>query len=91
MRNPRRDEGSRHPCQIVDFDDALLDACPPQVKADLMMEAELLAGVFAPGRATQDLQRIATQLSSGERDGEMNRAHARRLAAALNRIAKTAA
>lgn len=56
-----------------------------------MMEAELLVGVFAPTRSELDLARIAAQLSAGERDAEMNRAHARRLAAALKRIAKTSA
>ena len=35
-------------CEIVDFDAALLDACEPRIRADLLREAQLLAGVFAP-------------------------------------------
>jgi hypothetical protein len=76
--------------QIVDFDEALFDACAPQAKAELLMEAQLLAGVFAPGGDASTLMRIADQLSAGERDAEMARAHARRLAAALKRLAKGA-
>ena len=89
MGHPRRHEGPHQACQIVDFDEALLDACPAQQRADLMAEAELLVGVFAPGRDAAVLEGIAVQLSAGHRDAEMNRAHARRLAAALKRIART--
>lgn len=53
-----------------------------------MMEARLLAGVFAPHGDATALERIAIQLSAGERDGEMDRAHARRVAAALKRLAR---
>ena len=88
MGHPRRHIRPWEPCEVVDFDEALLDACPAQLRADVMMEAELLVGVFAPGREPDRLDRIAAQLSAGERDGEMNRAHARRLAAALKRIAR---
>lgn len=66
----------------------MLNACPPEVQADLMMEARLLAGVFAPHGDATALERIAIQLSAGERDGEMDRAHARRVAAALKRLAR---
>lgn len=52
------------------------------------MEARLLAGVFAPGGEADALTRMAAQLSAGERDGEMDRAHARLLAAALKRLAR---
>ncbi|WP_293904154.1 hypothetical protein [Phenylobacterium sp.] len=75
-------------CEIVDFDDALLAACAPAVRADLLLEAGLLAGAFAPGGGKADLQRMAVLLSTGARDGEIGRAHARRLAAALKSLAK---
>jgi hypothetical protein len=88
MGHPRRHIGPREACEILDFDEAMLDACPAQVRADVMMEAELLVGVFAPDREPERLARMADQLSAGERDAEMNRAHARRLAAALKRIAR---
>lgn len=66
----------------------MLDACPPEIRSDLLMEARLLAGVFAPGGQADALTRMAAQLSAGARDGEMDRAHARRLAAALKRLAR---
>lgn len=90
MGHPRRHTGPPQACEIVDFDEALLDACSAAVRADVMMEAELLVGVFAPSREPDRLARIADQLSAGQRDAEMNRAHARRLAAALKRIARNA-
>lgn len=73
--------------EIVDFDAALFASFQPETRADLMCEAELLAGVFAPSRATDELLEMARQLSAGARDGEMDRAHARRLAATLKLIA----
>lgn len=90
MGHPRRNLGDCEACRIVDFDEALLDSYPAQLRAEVMTEAELLVGVFAPDRRPDRLDRMAAQLSSGERDGEMNRAHARRLAAALRRIAREA-
>lgn len=87
MGHPRRDEDAHAPCEIVDFDDALLDACAAAVRTDLLVEARLLAGVFAPTGDPAALKRMAAQLSAGERDAEMDRSHARRLAAALKRLA----
>lgn len=87
MGHPRRHEGRAAACEIVDFDEVLLDACPPEVLTDLLLEARLLAGVFAPGGDAHALARIAAQLSAGKRDREMSRAHARRMAAALKRLA----
>ena len=86
-----RENGKRsHGCEIVDFDEALLDACAPELRADLLREARLLAGVFAPDGAAGDLREMAHELSCGSRDAEMQRAHARRLAAALKRLAREA-
>lgn len=87
MGRTRENERLSQRCEIVDFDVALLDACAPAQRADLLREARLLAGVFAPGGVSADLRAIAHQLSSGARDTEMQRAHARRLAAALKRLA----
>lgn len=88
MGHPRRHAGPREPCQVIDFDEALLNACSPGVRTELMAEARLLAGVFARGGGSGALERMADQLSSGERDAEMSRAHARRLATALRRLAR---
>ncbi len=75
-------------CEVIDFDEALLDACPAALLVELMAEAELLASAFAPRRRRDDLEAMAAELSAGRRDGEMNRARARRLAAALRRLAR---
>jgi len=88
MGRPRRHAGPKAPCQIIDFDEALLDACSPEARTELMAEARLLAGVFARGAGAHALERMAAQLSAGERDAEMHRPHARRLAAALRRLAR---
>lgn len=90
MSEARISENTAKTCEIIDFDGALLKACPAARRADVMMEAELLAGVFAPNRASADLEEMATQLSKGQRDSEMSRAHARLLAAALRHLAHAA-
>lgn len=76
--------------EVVDFDEAMLDACAPQERADLAEEAELLASVFAPRRRARDLARMAAQLSAGERHAGPARHHVRRLEAALKRLARVA-
>ena len=90
MERPHRQETGRPTGQIVDFDEAMLDACPAEDRDNLLNEAHLLASVFAPGGTRADLQGIAAQLSGGVRDAEMGRHHARRLAAALKRLARAA-
>lgn len=75
--------------EIVDFDEILLDTMSAERRADLLAEAAMLARVFAPGGAGEELQAMARVLSSGAKDREMDRRHARGLAAALHRIAKT--
>lgn len=88
MGHPRRNDAGREACRVLDFDDALLNACAPETRSDLLIEARLLAGVFAPRGQADALTRMAAQLSAGERDSEMDRAHARLLAAALKRLAR---
>jgi hypothetical protein len=48
----------------------------------------LLAQAFAPEGCADQLIAMAKALSSGARDSEMDRQHARRLAAALRRLAR---
>ena len=88
MGRVRENETPSQVCEIVDFDTALLNACAPETRADLLREAKLLAGVFAPKGGSGALLEMADQLSSGARDAEFQRAHARRLAAALKRLAR---
>ena len=88
MGRPRTYPAGRESAEIIDFDEALLNACGPEIRADLMLEARLLAGVFAPDGTAEALVRLARRLSVGARDAEMDRAHARRIAAALKRLAR---
>jgi len=80
----------RKPCEILDFDAALLDACSPELRADLLAEARLLAGVFAPSAGPEGMEAMAAQFSAVVRDPEISRVHARRIAAALKRLARAA-
>ena len=90
MNPSRREDGLRAAGEIVDFDEALLDACPAEELAELMREAGLLAQAFAPeGRAAQ-IRALASELQSGLRHLERGRRHAVHLAAALRRLARNA-
>lgn len=87
MNHPRHINSAQAACEIVDFDDALLDACSPEERCELMTEARILA--HALGEADlSGLQALAQDLSVGARDQEMDRAHARKLSAALRRLSK---
>jgi hypothetical protein len=87
MSHPRHLTAARKPCEIVDFDDALLDGCTPEERADLMTEASILAHALGEADLGQ-LEALAHDLSVGTRDEEMDRAHARKLSAALRRLAR---
>jgi len=76
--------------EVVDFDEALLDACAPEQLAEVMAEARLLADAFAPEGQAAERATLARSLQSGVRDLEFGRAHARLLAAALHRLAREA-
>ena len=90
MDRQQDQERRRTGAEVIDFDEAMLDACAPQERADLAAEAELLASAFAPRRRPRDLTRMATQLSAGEPHAGPARHHERRLAAALKRLARVA-
>ena len=86
MDQARKPRPQAHTAEIVDFDEALLDAYPAERRADLMAEAAMLARVFAPEGGGEALRAMARALSSGAKDREMDRRHARGLAAALRRL-----
>lgn len=75
---------------IVQFDDALLDACGPRLRAELLTEAAMLVQAFAPEGRTEQLSAMAATLASGARDEEMDRTRARQLACALRYLARNA-
>jgi hypothetical protein len=90
MRYAPKPEQPRGGAEIIDFDEALLGACPPETRAELMAEAAMLAAAFAPDGRAERLEAMAWALQSGNRDQEMGRARARRLAAALRSLIKAA-
>jgi hypothetical protein len=85
----RADRGARRrSANVVDFDEALLDACPPEALAQVMTEAQMLARAFAPDGRARQIEELAGSLQSGVRHLAAGRAHARLLAAALRRLAR---
>ncbi len=88
MNRARMSEPHRKACEVIDFDDALLDACPADEKAELLTEARILAQAFAAEGGAGQLEEMAETLSSGFREAHMERAHARKLSAALKRLAR---
>jgi hypothetical protein len=76
--------------EIVQFDDAVLEACGPSLRAELLTEAAMLAEAFAPEGRSEQLQAMATMLASGVRDDAMGRQRARQLACALRCLARGA-
>ena len=73
---------------VVDFDEALLDSFPPELRGELLAEAQLLAQAFAPEGRFEELESMARALSLGRNDSDMDRRRARGLAAALRRLAR---
>lgn len=76
--------------ELVDFDAALFATLPARLKAELLQEAQLLIGAFG-GPDAESLDALAGELSAGGRDLDMDRAHARRLAATLKHLARSGA
>lgn len=89
MERAHRPAEPRHTADIIDFEKVLLDACPAELRADLLTEASMLADAFAPEGRAEQLEAMATALSCGQRDAEIGRTRARRLAAALRRLARS--
>ena len=87
MKSAYRQYEQIQACEVIDFDAALLNACPEDERADLMVEARMVAQAFSETGAADELERMAHGLSVGGKDGEMGRAHARKLAAALKALA----
>jgi hypothetical protein len=73
---------------VVQFDDALLDACGAELRGELLTEAAMLAEAFAPEGRTEQLLAMAQALASGAQREETGGARARRLACALRCMAR---
>ena len=74
---------------MIDFDEALLAACPPGLRDELAMEAELLASALPAASRAMERRAMAKTLSAGVQEAENDRARARKLASALRRLART--
>lgn len=84
-QNPRPE--SAH-AQVVDFDEALLERFDPELRAELLAEARILAQAFAPEGRAEELRAMARALSLGRGCADMDRKRARGLAAALRHLAQ---
>ena len=90
MQDPQKIGGGPETAQVVSFDDALLDACPPELRAALLEEAAMLIHAFAPEGRAEQVTAMARTLSCGLGGGKrLERMRARRLAAALRRLANS--
>jgi hypothetical protein len=83
-----RDRDAATDAEIVQLDDVMLRACPPALRAQLLVEAAMLAEAFAPEGRTEQILAMAATLAAGARDEEMDRERARRLACALRCFAR---
>jgi hypothetical protein len=88
MERTARPAAPRGTADIIDFDAALLAACPPELREDLLTEAAMLAEACPPEDRPQQLEAIATTLCTAEADGTERR-RSRRLAAALRTLARS--
>lgn len=88
MNSPKRQIAPAPRAEIIDFDQALLTRCSPELRAALLAEATLLAQAFAPEGGPDELMEMARVLSAGDRDAEFGRVRARKLAAALRQLAQ---
>jgi hypothetical protein len=73
---------------VIDFEAALLGACPPELRQELETEAELLASALPRAGRAQALRTMAEAICTSGSDPQMDRRRARRLAAALRRLAR---
>lgn len=87
MDHARKTRPQAPTAEVVDFDQALLDSYPPELRGELIAEAQMLAQAFAPEGRTEELECMARALSLGRNDADMDRKRARGLAAALRRLA----
>lgn len=69
--------------QVIDFDEGVVQACPPALREELEAELAMLAGAFARAEDPDALRRMASALSRTSGDELAQRLHARRLAAML--------
>jgi hypothetical protein len=69
--------------EVVQLDDARLEACGPELRAELLSEAAMLAEAFAPAGGAEQLLALAATLAADARGDEMGSARARQLACAL--------
>lgn len=90
MNRAQKSEPEKSACEVIDFDEALIESCRPEERGELMTEATILAQAFAGRGGPEALEEMARALSTGGRDAEMDRVHARKLAAALRRLARRA-
>lgn len=77
--------------EILDFGEAMINALAPHTRVELYTEASMLMDAFACTRQHPEaLEDMAEALMSGTAHPGLGRAHARRLAAVLRLMAKSA-
>jgi len=74
--------------EVVQLDDALLEACGPELRGALLTEAAMLAEAFAPEGRSEQLRAMAATLAAGARDADMDDRRILQLACALRCLAR---
>ena len=88
MRNANKRQVEDAYGQVIDFDEVLINACPPARRRELQAEAEILIQAFGRADDPEALQRMAATLTRDAEQNQSDRVHARRLAAVLRLRAK---
>jgi hypothetical protein len=76
--------------EVVDFGDAVLQACPAEERIEVMTEAAMVAKAFAPQGRPAQIEALAQELRTGAREHWRGRRRLLSLAAALRRLARRA-
>jgi hypothetical protein len=88
MDPARHNSEAQSSAEIIDFEEGVLDACPAELREELEAEAELLGSALPRDGRARELRKMAQAISAEGPDRQMDAGRARRLAAALRRLAK---
>ncbi|HEX2561891.1 hypothetical protein [Phenylobacterium sp.] len=83
MPSARKNPKPEPPGQVIDFDEGVVQSCPPAMREELEAEIAMLTGAFASTDDPATLERMARSLTLTSGDDQGQRLHARRLASML--------
>ncbi len=87
MEPAKHEQTPRRSAEIIDFDDAVLRACSPDLRDELAAEAKLLASALPHAGRPDELRAMAQSVAAAARQSDGG-ARARLLAASLRDLAR---